>query len=197
VVGPLEPTGPTADRLLPPLGRSRAARPPAGIWKAPIGYSGARGYGGRPTEVAPDWGLRRNDLPVHSAPWTSELRARPMDGGATRARAAVSFFGSRSPADPGLARGSGPRPRVLPFWARARSSAGERSPHTREVAGSIPAAPTIRTAGQRLAVSISTTSAPSACRKRAARTSSSRSASSTSSDGNRCPYRFNVVVIDA
>src|SRR4029453_13829041 len=60
---------------------------------------------GRPTEVASDWVLRRNDPPVHSAPWTSELRARPMDGGATRARAAVSFSGPFSA--PGWARRAG------------------------------------------------------------------------------------------
>src|SRR5881397_3804327 len=34
------------------------------------------------------------------------------------------------------------RERVLPFRTRAYSSAGERSPHTREVAGSKPATPT-------------------------------------------------------
>ena len=58
-----------------------------------IGVAGRGPFGtaGWPTEVAPCWGLRRSDLQVHSAPWTSELRARPMDGGATRARAAVSF----------------------------------------------------------------------------------------------------------
>jgi hypothetical protein len=58
-----------------------------------IGVAGRAPFGtaGWPTEVAPCWGLRRSDLQVHSAPWTSELRARPMDGGATRARAAVFF----------------------------------------------------------------------------------------------------------
>ena len=47
-----------------------------------------------------------------------------MDGGATRARAAVSFYV------------------VLPLPPRARSSVGERLLHTQEVAGSKPAAPT-------------------------------------------------------
>ena len=40
---------------------------------------------------------------------------------------------------------------MLRFLARARSSAGERSPHTREVAGSKPAAPTIGYRCQRFA----------------------------------------------
>jgi hypothetical protein len=44
---------------------------------------------------------------------------------------------------------------MLGFVTRARSSAGERSPHTREVAGSIPAAPTIKTAGERFVDSFS------------------------------------------
>src|SRR4029453_1547459 len=91
--------------------------PSGGHLRAPTGHFVPVDYGGRPTEVAPDWGLRRNDLPVHSAPWTSELRARPMDGGATRARAAVSFSGPvlvsfSGPVlrpVPGLARSSGPR----------------------------------------------------------------------------------------
>src|SRR6185369_8884517 len=47
------------------------------------------------------------------------------DGGTARARAAVAMW---------------PVGKVA--RSRARSSAGERSPHTREVAGSIPAAPT-------------------------------------------------------
>src|ERR1044072_1278083 len=47
------------------------------------------------------------------------------DGGTARARAAVAMWTVGK-----VAR------------SRARSSAGERSPHTREVAGSIPAAPT-------------------------------------------------------
>src|SRR6476659_2938794 len=50
------------------------------------------------------------------------------DGGTARARAAVAMWAVGK-----VAR------------SRARSSAGERSPHTREVAGSIPAAPTATT----------------------------------------------------
>ena len=83
-------------------------------------------------------GLAPGDGRVHSAPWTSELRARPIDGGATRARAAVLL--SRTSASVRVTpetRRSG-----ASFPTRARSSAGERSPHAR-VAGSKPAAPTV------------------------------------------------------
>src|SRR4029453_3769750 len=104
--------------------------PSGGHLRAPTGHFVPVDYGGRPTEVAPDWGLRRNDLPVHSAPWTSELRARPMDGGAPRARAAVSFSGPLSGPSRGRARLGGRWMRVLPFRARARRSAGGGSPHT-------------------------------------------------------------------
>ena len=154
-----------------------------------IGFGPAAplGTAGWPTEVAPYWGLRPSDGQVHSAPWTSELRARPMDGGATRARAAVSFPGPQRTRE----RLRRPGVRVLGFPIRARSSAGERSPHTREVAGSIPAAPTTKAAGQRLGSSTTTCSPGRARRTRAARasarTSSRRSASATSSDGNRWP----------
>jgi hypothetical protein len=42
----------------------------------------------------------------------------------------------------GWPAGRKPAPRLHSHLSRARSSVGERSPHTREVAGSKPAAPT-------------------------------------------------------
>jgi hypothetical protein len=61
------------------------------------------------------------------------------DGGATRARAAVSFDRSWL--------GEESTRRCYRDWSRARSSAGERLLHTQEVVGSNPAAPTPKAAG--------------------------------------------------
>ena len=74
--------------------------------------------------------LRRRASGCHTSARTSEPQGSATDGGATRARAAVSFYV------------------VLPLPLRARSSVGERLLHTQEVAGSKPAAPTKKSPGQ-------------------------------------------------
>jgi hypothetical protein len=89
-------------------------------------------------------------LPVRGT-WPSTLRAPAQAPKSSAPRAvfgpAIADCGFREPLAPHLARPGGtivPALRYLPR-AGARSSAGERPLHTREVAGSIPAAPILPT----------------------------------------------------
>jgi len=129
------------DRLLPPRARTRPtrgapwARPPSPSSRLPHGLGSTRrgplASGRRPFPPA-KIGIASRVMPVQTFPFS--VRAVRL--------------GDRRRRDAGTRRrlliwtSKGPRRAVLPCRARARSSAGERSPHTREVAGSIPAAPT-------------------------------------------------------